>query len=52
MRNINSGTNVGARTSIVGKKILVKIPKKNVILGKKKDYIWIPIKFDLGEIGS
>ena len=51
MKNLNNG--YGARTSnaVAAKKIPVKIPKKipkkTVLFGKKKEYIWIPVKFEL-----
>lgn len=51
MRN-NNGFNVRAKTENSGKRISKEIPRKQVILGKKKEYIWIPQIFDFNEIGN
>lgn len=52
MRYMNNGFGARTTTAIAGRKIPKKIPKRDVILGKKKEYIWIPMKFDFSELNN
>ena len=49
MSKINNGLNVGTQTGNVCVKIPKKMPKKTIVWGKKKDYVWIPMDFNFGE---
>ena len=52
MRNINNGLDVGTKSGNARLKIPKKIPKKSVVWGKKKDYVWIPMDFNFGDIDN